>query len=950
VRAEAAFIIRGILLAIVCEREPAILCVNDNSEQLKLLEGQLRQAGYRVFCAPDGVEAIESARREPPDLIISDVVMRRGDGIELCRAVRADADLSDTPIVLLSAMRGDERSVVDGLSAGADEYLEAPCGAARLVALASRLVERKRAADALRESEGRYRVLFERSPLPMWVYDLETFRFLDVNSAAVRHYGYSREEFLGMTIKDIRPPAEVPVLLDDLVSLSALGYYPTRMWTHLKKDGTPIDVEITGSDFNFAGVRSRLILVNDITERRRIEAERHVISEIIQGVNTTQNLDELLRLVHTAIGRIIYAENCFVALHDKETGYFHMPFHVDERDPACPPWMTTKGCTAYVFHSERPLLADAETFRGLVESGKIELVGTPPVAWMGVPLRTPSEVIGALVVQSYDEAHTYGTRDLDFLTSVGGQVALAIERKRAEESLARLAAAVEQTADSIMITDAAGAIQYVNPAFERVSGYARDEALGRNPRMLKSGKVDASVYREMWATLARGEVWDGHFVNKRKDGSLFEESVTISPVRDAAGEVMNYIAVKHDLTQQKRLEEQLLQSQKMEAVGRLAGGVAHDFNNLLVAINGYSELTLRRLPEGDPLRRNLEEIRKAGERAAALTRQLLAFSRKQVLQPKVVSLNDVVADIDKILRRVIGEDLELATVPDPGLGHVKADPNMLEQVVLNLCVNARDAMPRGGHLTVETENVFLEDEYAARHVGVRPGAYVVLSVTDTGTGMDEETRRRVFEPFFTTKEVGKGTGLGLSTVYGIVRQSGGNVCVYSEVGRGSVFKVYLPRVDAPSKECAPERDSLALPAGEEKILLVEDDRLVRNVAREIITLQGYTVLEAATQAEALRHCAANPDIALLLTDVVMPQVNGKELAGRLTALLPAMHVLFMSGYSETVVHDGVLEEGLNFIQKPFTPAALLRKLREVLDSPPVARPSRAGLPSGDGGS
>ncbi|MDQ3743901.1 MAG: PAS domain S-box protein [Acidobacteriota bacterium] len=757
------------------ESEPTVLCVNDSPEQLKLLEARLRQAGCRVVCAADGVEALEAARREPPDLIVSDVVMPRGDGIELCRAVRADADLSHTPVLLLSAMRRDEQSVLEGLSAGADEYLEAPCSTARLVALASRLVERKRAEDVRRESEGRYRMLFERSPQPMWVYDLETLRFLAVNDAAVRHYDYTRAEFLSMTIKDIRPPAEVPALLEDISSLSVDDYTPSRAARHVKKDGAAIEVEVTGSDFGFAGRRARLIQINDVTERRR-----------------------------------------------------------------------------------------------------------------------------------------------------------------AEESLARLAAAVEQTADSIVITDAAAAIQYVNPAFERVSGYTRGETLGRNPRFLKSGKTDESVYREMWAALARGEVWAGNFVNKRKDGTFYEEHVTVSPVRDDTGQVINYIAVKQDLTQQKQLEEQLRQSQKMEAVGRLAGGIAHDFNNLLTAINGYSDLALRRLQAEDPLRKSVEEIRKAGERAAALTRQLLAFSRKQVLQPRVVSLNDVVADMNKMLRRVIGEDVELVTALDERLGHVKADPCMLEQVVLNLCVNARDAMPHGGRLSVETRDTDL-DEFLARQLDVRPGPYVVLTVTDTGTGMDGETRERIFEPFFTTKGAGKGTGLGLSTVYGIVRQSGGGVRVQSEVGRGSTFEIYLPRVGAPPREYAAVRERLAPPSGAEKILLVEDDRLVRNAAREIVSAQGYEVLEAETQAEALGHCAANPDIALLLTDVVMPQVNGKELAGRLTALLPSMCVLFMSGYAETVVHDGIVEEGLNFIQKPFTPAALLWKLREVLDAPPAAR-------------
>jgi two-component system cell cycle sensor histidine kinase/response regulator CckA len=912
------------------KHDPAVLCVNDSWEQLELLEVQLRQAGYRVLRATDGLEGFEVAKRERPDLIVSDVRMPHADGIELCRAIRADAELSATPIMLVSALRKDTESVVEGLSAGADEYLEAPYSPMRMIALAARLVARKQAEDALRESEERYRCLVEFSPEAIIIHSEGKLVF--INTTGAKLLGAERsDQLLGRPVMDFVHADFRENVSHRIGNVLGGKSVPLSEEKLVRLDGTTVDVEVAAIPFTHKGRLSVQCLARDITERKRIEAERQVINEIIQGVSTTHNLDELLTLIHSAIARILYAENCFVALYDRETGLFHKPFYVDKRDSASPPQRMTKSCTAYVFREGRPLLATSETFQRLLDSGKIELIGTPPAAWMGVPLRTPSEVIGVLVVQSYEDENAYSARDLEFLSSVGSQVALAIERKRGEEKIARLIAAVEQTADSIIITDAAGTIQYVNPAFERVSGFTKEEAIGRNPRILKSGKTSESVYHEMWATLARGEVWAGHLVNKHKDGSFYQERVTISPVRDDSGEVVNYIAVKQDLTQQKQLEEQLLQSQKMDSVGRLAGGVAHDFNNLLVAINGYSDLTLRRLQEGDPLRRNIEEIKKAGERAAALTRQLLAFSRKQVMQPKVLSVNDVVSEMDKMLRRVIGEDIELVAKLDDELGYIKADPNMLEQVVLNLCVNSRDAMPRGGRLTVETSNVFLDSEYAAHHVGVRPGAYVTLAVSDTGCGMDAETRARIFEPFFTTKEKGKGTGLGLSTVYGIVQQSGGHVWVYSEVGRGTTVRIYLPRVDEVAKEKLPESDISALPTGTTKILLVEDDEMVRLVAREIISSQGYSVLEAATKDDALRHCAENPDIALLLTDVVMPQVNGKELAEQLTGLLPRMRVLFMSGYTETVVHNGVLDEGLNFIQKPFTPYSLLRKIQEVLD-------------------
>jgi signal transduction histidine kinase/CheY-like chemotaxis protein len=406
----------------------------------------------------------------------------------------------------------------------------------------------------------------------------------------------------------------------------------------------------------------------------------------------------------------------------------------------------------------------------------------------------------------------------------------------------------------------------------------------------------------------------------------------VTAMQMAANLAANAVENVRLLDLEREKEEQLRQSQKMEAVGQLAGGIAHDFNNLLTAITGYSELTLRRLQAEDPLYRNIVEIKKAGERAASLTRQLLAFSRKQVLQPKVLALNSIISDVEKMLSRLIGEDIELRTVLEPQIGNIKADPGQIEQVLLNLAVNARDAMPHGGKLTIETGNVYLDEGYADQHLAVNPGHYVMLSVSDTGTGMDEKTQARIFEPFFTTKEAGKGTGLGLSTVYGIVKQSGGNIWVYSEVGQGTSFKVYLPRVDEGAqdyKRSAEPEDALQ---GTEMILLAEDEEMVRKLAREVLEMYGYKVLEAANGGAALLICERHEEpIDLLITDVIMPEMGGRELATRLSQIRPEMKVLYMSGYTDdAIVHRGVLDEDANFIQKPFSPQTLASKVREVL--------------------
>ena len=400
-----------------------------------------------------------------------------------------------------------------------------------------------------------------------------------------------------------------------------------------------------------------------------------------------------------------------------------------------------------------------------------------------------------------------------------------------------------------------------------------------------------------------------------------------------------YASVMASLNQRKQTEEalrqsedHLRQSQKMEAVGRLAGGVAHDFNNLMTVVMGRTELLLSRLDEGNPLRRNAEEIKRTTERAVSLTQQLLAFSRKQVLTPKVLDLNTVVANMERILRRLIGEDIDLVTVLGPALDRIKADPSQLEQVIMNLAINARDAMPSGGKLTIETANAYLDQPYARNHPSVLPGSYVMLAVSDNGTGMDSETQARIFEPFFTTKEQGKGTGLGLATVYGIVKQSGGYVWVYSEPGWGTTFKIYLPRV-ADRVDVAEPPPAPARAQGSETILLVEDEAGVRELTREILQMNGYTVLEAEHGPKALEVCQHySGTIDLMVTDVVMPQMSGAELSQQAATLRPAMKVIYISGYADrAIVRHGILEADTIYLQKPFTPDALARKVREALD-------------------
>jgi two-component system cell cycle sensor histidine kinase/response regulator CckA len=508
------------------------------------------------------------------------------------------------------------------------------------------------------------------------------------------------------------------------------------------------------------------------------------------------------------------------------------------------------------------------------------------------------------------------------------------DRKQSEQELRkseeRYRVLVENAHDMIYEHNLEGKYTSINKAGEHITGYTLAETLNLNIADIVAPEY-LSDARQMIRRKLDGQNLPAYVLEIiAKDGRRVAVEVNTSVVfqDDVAIGVQG---IARDVTERKQLEEQLRQSQKMEAIGQLAGGVAHDFNNLLTVIGGYSSILLGRLPLDSPYRASIEEIKKAGDRAESLTRQLLAFSRKQILQPKVLDLNTVVSDLDKMLRRLIGEDIELLTITDPNLGKVKADPGQIEQVLMNLAINARDAMPEGGKLTVETSNAVLSKDNARLH-GIPPGSYIMLAVSDTGCGMDAATRKRIFEPFFTTKKAGKGTGLGLATLFGIVNQSGGNVWVYSELGHGTTFKIYLPRAEAfvASGEFLRTK---ATPQGTETVLLVEDEEQVRAILKQILENQGYNVLSASHGEEALAISQEPGDIQLLITDVVMPQMSGRELAERVVAGRPSLRVLFMSGYTDdAIVRHGLLNDKLNFLQKPFDSATVARKVREVLDS------------------
>ncbi len=765
---------------------------------------------------------------------------------------------------------------------------------------------------------------------------------LYANEAFGRVLGHHSGDLVGRPIINLLHPDQQPSarLRVQQLSESPGAYFNSRCRLQ-RKDGSWRWFEVSAQNhLSYPGVEAIVVSFLDITDLQRMQEERQVISDIVHALNQTANLDQLLLSIHQSLKKVLYAENCFVALHDADTDMFHFPFFADEFDAPPAPQKANRSCTDLVFRTGTAMLIPQTEFDRLAARDEVELVGSPSPAWLGVPLKTPTATIGVLVVQHYQNEKAYDLRDLEFIDSVGGHIALAIERRSAEDALSksasmfRLLFAHNPLPTWVFDNETLRFLQ-VNDAAVRQYGYSTAEFESMTVLDIRPESERAS-FLEYIRQSKTDQQYKAHWKHVRKDAKVIDAEI-IAHQLEYAGRAV-HLVVAQDVGERQQLEEQLRQAQKMEAVGRLAGGVAHDFNNLLMVIKGHTELLLNALPPADSSVRKVELIDRAADRAASLTRQLLAFSRMQVLQPRVMSLGTVVDEIGKLIPRLIGEDVELVIRTVSDLGAIRADASQMEQVIMNLAVNARDAMPGGGRLLIETSNAELDRAYSNTRPIVQPGNYVLLAVSDTGTGMDAETQAHIFEPFFTTKEQGKGTGLGLSTVYGVVKQSGGFIWVYSEVGKGTSFKIYLPRVDSPVEGTDAPKVYAEAPCGTETVLLAEDEADVRELAREFLEAAGYNVIQACNGQEALKRAAEySAQIDLLVTDLVMPGMTGQQLAALLQQERVGLGVIFMSGYSEHAAAEAAQAgSSVRILTKPFNRGALLRAVRHVLG---VARKS-----------
>ncbi len=777
--------------------------------------------------------------------------------------------------------------------------------------------------------------MFQASPDGLSIAD-SNHRVLLANETFVRMFDYEAADVVGQPLEKLVVPPDRLAESRWVTEALAKGQRITLETQRRKKDGTLLHVSVSCAPLILDGKMAGFYAgYHDISDRKRVEALSSALYRVAEKSSTAHDLQQFFAAVHGIVDELMYARNFYIALYDPATDLLTFPYFADEQDSAPPPKKLGRGLTDYLIRVGQPLLATPEVLQAMEERGEVARNGSRSLDWMGVPLKVNSHTFGALVVQTYSKNIRYGERDKEILTFVARQLASAVEIKKNEQELrrseARYRSLVQSSVYGIYRSSLEGRFLDVNPALITMLGYASaEEVLLLDPT--KDVFAHSEEHTRLIEEFRRTGCLDGIEVKwKRNDGKTITVRISGRAVSSADEPADVLEAIAEDVTDRRVLEDQFRQAQKMEAVGRLAGGVAHDFNNLLMVISGYAEVVLASLGPDHQLREKALAIQQASDRATTLTRQLLAFSRKQLLELKVVDVNAIVADMERLLRPLIGENVQFITSLTSDAAHTRADAGQLEQVLMNLVVNAKDAMPTGGTLTIESEKIVVDENHRRGPTFIRPGHYVMLSVSDTGMGMDRETQSRIFEPFFTTKEKGKGTGLGLSTVYGIVKQTGGYVIVQSEEGRGTTFHIYLPRVEGIAEKPLAPAPHAAL-GGTETVLLVEDEESVRQLVRETLAAKGYRVVEAqngeAGMAAAARH---DGKIDLVITDVVMPGMGGRELVKQLALSRPETKVLYLSGYTEdAIVSEGTIESGAAFLQKPFTLQVLSRKVREVL--------------------
>ncbi len=939
-----------------------ILIVDDREENLFALEKILNETGAQVIKALNGNDALAATLHHDFALAILDVHMPGMSGFELADHLRSDHNTRNLPIIFLTATFAAEENTFEGYKSGAVDYIIKPFNPDVLIGKVRVFLElasyRKQLEDRVRERTERLQhinqvLLGIRDVNQLIVREQDERRLIrEVCSLLVRVRGFhgawvavvdSSKKLLDIAqegfhdgsyfvanyleSRGIPPCANLARETGRVVLIRGACRDCAACPLATSDSGrsalvTSLDYE--GSIFGFMGVAVPAAIAVDEEEQSLFQEVAGDIAYALHNIQATKErleVAEALRESEQRYRAVFNTASVGIDLVDRDGNFLEVNSALSEFLGYTRLELQHLTVLDTIHPDDRPLTRQMcrEILQGTKDGFRFE---------RRYIRKDGTEVWGDTSVSVI--------RDADGKFRIGvGAIRDITEQKKSEEARILLEAAVEQAGETMLITDAKGTIVYANPSFERTTGYSREEAMGNSPKMFGSGRHDYKFYSNLWKTIASGLVWRGHFTNRRKDGSLFEEEATISPVRDRSGNIVNYVAVKRDVTKEISLQKQLFKAQKMESIGTLAGGMAHDFNNLLTVIQGYSELMLSEKEEGDPVFADLSIINLSAKRGADLVKRILTFSRQVESSLRPVNLNEEVQHAEKLLYHTIPKMIDIELRLSEDLSIISADSGQIEQIILNLAVNARDAMPGGGTLRLETKNVTLDEEYCRKHVDTSPGDYVCLSVSDTGSGMDEKTSERIFEPFFTTKKPGEGTGLGLAMVFGIVKAHGGHVTCESKRGTGTTFKLHFPVAADTGETGHPGERSEVSARGTETILVVDDEDFIRELGARVLSESGYLVKKARNGEEALKIFEnERSTIALVILDLIMPEMGGAECLAKLLEMDPHVKVIIASGFVEQNDTGDLLERKSRcVVKKPFQIHDLLRAVRRVLDEP-----------------
>ncbi len=957
-----------------------ILILEDVAVDFELLVREIKREGldFTAKHAIDESAFLQLLKEFSPEVILSDYTLPGYDAMEALRLVRDEDPL--LPFIIVTGSINEE-TAVDCMKKGATDYILKD-KLTRLVPAIKNAMERRRMVEerikmeeSIKDSEDRFRGLYDNMGNGVTIYEArdegQDFIIKDMNKSGERINQKDKKSIIGKSITAVFPDASGIELYNVLHTVWKTGEPEVLPEVYQIESNRSLWI----TNYIYKLPSGEVVAVyEDITERKMAQDRVKLlldqqlrVNKLALELGEIANLEELFYSIYYQISSLMDVSAFIISFYDKDEQLIRAGYVIVNRDvfeveklPPIPLKISNGGQSRVILSGEPLYLPDycaamksikkeysVNNWEDLIEGIPANSTEEKPTqSALFVPMKVEGQTIGVMQIQS-SKLNPYSQVDIDLLIAMVNVSSVAIRNARLIHDLqmseANYRNVIEQSKDAIYILYE-NRFDLVNHSFLNLFGYSctevcspefsflnlvapssKDLILRRNEMRMK-GELPPACYE---------------FLALTKSGQEIEVEASMTEISYRGGTAVQGII--RDISERKRLEEQLRQSQKMEGIGRLAGGVAHDFNNILTVVAGHVDMALMSLDPRDPLQEDIQAIKKATDKATALTRQLLAFSRRQTLQPKVIELNRIITNLDKMLRRIIGEDIDMIFKPSNNLWRVEADPGQLEQIIINLVVNARDAMPKGGSLTIETENVHLSEEYTRQRTDVKPGPYVLMAISDTGCGMSADVLSHIFEPFYTTKETGKGTGLGLSTVYGIVKQSGGHVACYSEEGHGTSFKIYLPQVVKEAVTLMEKDDFITAPSGNETILVVEDEVGVRNLACRVLKKQGYNVLEAESGGDAYLLCKQLPKpIDLMITDVVMPRMSGADLAKQLGEFWKDLSVLFMSGYTpDAIVHSGILDSDIPYIQKPFRPIDLACKVREVLDNTKKkSRPTR----------